>query len=185
MCLSCTIEEVTGIDLSTEAGHDALEALGRIPWPDATPAMLECASYIVALHAHPDGGTGGPLHIVVDDDNVDDSNLAYCRGNIVSWDAYDTESPPETVDRARALSTWILDLLDPMSTKERAVTIALADGNLKVIEEYPPGEDRKRLRVWMPAAEFPIREDIFDDAGSVVGFQWGFKTRVQGEEQPA
>lgn len=175
MCLSCTIEEVTGVDLSTEEGHDAVDALGRIPWPNATPAMLECGAYVAALYAHPDGGTGGPLHVVVDDDNVEDSNLEYCRGNIDGWVAYDTESAPETVERVRALSRWILDLMGPMCTKERAVTLALSRGSLQAMRDGT---------VWMPATEFPVREDVFDDDGKVVGFQWGFKRRTHGDEQP-
>lgn len=169
MCLSCVIEEVAGFDLQTEEGHEALQALrekgGRIEWPLATEAMLECAAYVNALYGNPAGGTGGPLHIVTDDYNVEDTHLAYCRENLDDWAGFD--ATPEVELRARALSRWILDLLDPMSTRERSVTMALAHGSLREVHGV----------VYMPSTEFPIRETLYDDQGNANGWQWGFKTK--------
>lgn len=165
MCMTCVIEEVTGLDLSTDEGHDALEKLGRIPWPEATDAMLEAAGYIGALYGAPSGGTGGPLHVVTDDFNVEDSNLQFARDWIPKWEAYGDHGDDE---RVRILSGWILDLLDPMSEIERSVAIALGHGDLATVFG----------RVYMPATEFPIREEIRDDKGNLIGTQWGFRHRT-------
>jgi hypothetical protein len=167
MCLSCIIEEITGLDLATQEGHDELEKLGRIPWPTATAEMIECAAYVSALHENPAGGTGGPLHIVTDDNNVEDSHLKFCRDQIEdgSWKGYDCTDKQEI--QVKALGLWILDLMDPMSLAERQVALGLACGHITQIHGH----------VYMPSTEFPIRERIEDDEGNYVGFQWGFKTR--------
>jgi hypothetical protein len=173
MCLSCVIEEVTGFDLQTDEGHEALQVLkekgGRIEWPKATNEMIECAAYVSALYANPAGGTGGPLHVTVDDYNIDDINLDGCRNGIDNWESYD--ETPEQELRVKALSRWILDLLYPMSTVERSVTLALAHGSLREVNGH----------VFMPSTEFPIRETLYDADGNANGWQWGFKTRVVEE----
>lgn len=171
MCLSCTIEQVTGIDLSGDEGHDALaryreEHGGRIPWPDATDRMFEAAQYIASLYANPAGGTGGPVHIVTDDFNVTDGNLKYCRDNLERWTSYNCEEADE--ERCKALSLWILDLLQPMTEAERSVTMALGHGELSIVGG----------KIFMPSTEFPVREDVCDDTGKIVGWRWGFRSRV-------
>jgi hypothetical protein len=167
MCLSCTIEEVTGLDLSTDEGHDALEKLGRIPWPKADDRMLECAAYIAAMYAHPDGATGGPLHIVTDDFNVADDNLAFCRKSLDDgWPPHEDVYPD--AEHVVTLAGWILELLDPMDEVGRSVTIALSHGDLAAVHGH----------IYMPSTEFPIREEIVDDDGNKVGTQWGFRHRT-------
>jgi hypothetical protein len=52
-------------------------------------------------------GAGGPLHIVTDDYNVEDSSLAHCRGSLADYD---------DVHHAAAL---ILDMLAPLSIEDR------------------------------------------------------------------
>ena len=169
MCISCTIEEVTGLDMSTDEGHEEFAKLDRIPWPDASDSMLEAAAYIGALYAAPSGGTGGPLHVVTDDFNVNDHNLFFCRNYIVEWEPYGEGKDEE---RVRLLSAWILDLLEPMSEVERSVSIALGHDQLAVVGG----------KVYMPSTEFPIREDILDEDGNRVGTQWGFRhRRVEGQ----
>lgn len=128
MCLTCTLEEVTGLDLTTEEGQEAYRALTHIPWPLVTPMMVEAAAYIAALYAHPAGGTGGPLHVTTDDHNVEDSSLEFCRGHLKVWTPHDDDLDME---RVLALSEWILDLLDPMTLAERQVSISIAHGDLK------------------------------------------------------
>lgn len=170
MCLSCTIEEVTGLDLQTEEAHDKLQAMResgeRIDWPKATDEMVECAAYIAALYANPAGGTGGPLHVTVDDYNVDDNCLNGCRDSLDEWTGYDCT--PEQELQCKALSRWILALLYPMSVVERSVTVALAHGDITQIHGH----------VFMPSTEFPIREEVRDAEGNYIGTQWGFKRRV-------
>lgn len=170
MCLSCAIEEITGVDLSTDEGHEKLAEIkkengGRIPWPKVTDEMEEAAALIGALYANPAGGTGGPLHITTDDNNVEDSNLAFCRKNIDEWTGYD--STPEQEHRAKVISDWILDLLEPMDLTQRQVAVELGHGSLSAFNG----------RVYMPSMEIPIREDILDAEGNRVGWQWGFRSR--------
>lgn len=164
MCLTCTIEEVTGLDLSTDEGHEAIAKLDRIPWPAVTDEMREAAALIGALYANPAGGTGGPLHIVTDDDNVEDSNLEYCSKGLNEWKGWDCT--PEQEERVKVISGMILDLLWPLDTKQRAVTVSLGYGFLSEIDG----------RVYMPNTEFPIREEIELENGQRI-FQWGFRSR--------
>lgn len=163
MCLACTIEEVTGFDLSTDEGHEALEKLGRIPWPEVTEEMREAAALIGALYANPAGGTGGPLHIVTDDDNVEDSNLEFCSKDLSEWKGWDCT--PEQEERVKVVSGMILDLMWPLDTKQRAVTVSLGLGSLM----------EANGRVYMPKTEFPIREVVLDNGQRI--FQWGFRSR--------
>jgi hypothetical protein len=165
MCLSCIIEQITGFDLSTDEGHDALSRLRRIPWPTATDEMIECAAYVRALYENPAGDTGGPLHIVTDDNNVEDSHLSFCRELIGEWTGYDCW--PEQEHRAKVISGWILDLMEPMDVIQRQVTLGLGHGDLAEHHGH----------VFMPSTEFPIREDVLDDDGNRIGWQWGFRTR--------
>lgn len=174
MCLGCVIEEITGFDLQTDEGHDALAAMKargeRIPWPAVTDEMKEAAALIGALYANPAGSTGGPLHITTDDNNVEDGNLEFCRKDIETWAGWDCT--PEQEDRVKVISGWILDLLWPMDTKARAVTIELGHGNLSEFNG----------RVYRPSTEFPIREEVRDAEGNYLGTQWGFRSRTVGSQ---
>lgn len=164
MCIQCAIELVTGLDLATDEGHEQLARLGRIPWPDVTDGMRECAALISALYAG-EAGTGGPLHVVTDDDNVEDSSLAFARTQITN------PSHPENYkdwDKVATISRWILDLMDEMYPVQRIVTNALAHGSLAEIHG----------KVYMPRTEFPIRETVYDDDGNAVGTRWGFRSRM-------
>lgn len=171
MCLSCTITELTGVDLSLGEGHEALAEIkkangGRIPWPPVTKEMRQAAKLIAALHEMPAGGVGGPIHIVTDDTNVEDDHLSYCRGYIDEWWGHKDYSEYEA-GKVVTICGWILDLLEPMDTKQRSVTVSLANGYI----------DEIHGRVYMPATEFPIREDTLDAEGNRVGWQWGFRSR--------
>jgi hypothetical protein len=53
----------------------------------------------------------GALHIVIEDENVDDDNLEFCRSR-----------PEITADELR-----ILDLLQPLTERQREAIIVLAD----------------------------------------------------------
>jgi hypothetical protein len=53
----------------------------------------------------------GALHIVIEDENVDDDNLEFCR-----------HQPEITADELR-----ILDLLQPLTERQREAIIVLAD----------------------------------------------------------
>lgn len=54
----------------------------RPEWPEITPLMLETSRLIEQLYELPNCSVGGPLHILTDDQNVDDDNLAFCWGAV-------------------------------------------------------------------------------------------------------
>jgi len=56
--------------------------------------------------------SGGPLHIVVDDYNTEDSSLEFCRNDGVNY--CDDDNPA-----VRPLCLAILDLLEPLSEADR------------------------------------------------------------------
>lgn len=60
------------------------------------------------------GDPFGPLHIVIEDWNLDDENLAYCRAEC----AGDPDEP-------------LLDALTALTLSERATAMAIADGYLQ------------------------------------------------------
>lgn len=109
MCWNCVIE----------AGGDTIEV---------TDEMIRVARIIDWFHTHEDCGAGGPLHIVTDDTNVDDSSLEFCRQQLAAggyegfglgrqWVAH----APEVI----AVAGVILDGLQPMSEAQRARTVNL------------------------------------------------------------
>lgn len=51
--------------------------------PPNRPTVPEVAALLAAYGRKPGNGVGGSLHIVVDDGNVSDSDLHYCRQHAV------------------------------------------------------------------------------------------------------
>lgn len=64
---------------------------------------------------------GGGLHNVVDDWNLDDGSLKFCR-DYIEAPGYDAE--PERLEAERAC----IDLLSRLSEEERAAALALQEG---------------------------------------------------------
>lgn len=84
----------------------------------------ECATLIRRLHEefdHCGGGVGAALHIVTDDQNIDDGSIAFCARAIGNhW----SDIPPPGVSEhdiaaMQALERQILDALRGMSKTQR------------------------------------------------------------------
>ena len=66
---------------------------------------------------------GGPAHIVTDDWNIEDEDIASCGTDEASGD-----DPPEVIEAARV----VLALFSPMTEAQRATVLAINDGFLPV-----------------------------------------------------
>jgi hypothetical protein len=66
------------------------------------------------LHEQPDGRVGGPLHIITDDGNIRDSDVAYC------WRSLNTGDPEKNAI-VRVLCREILQLLLQLTESQRMV----------------------------------------------------------------
>lgn len=71
----------------------------------------EAVSLIAELYAHPDGGTGGPLHVLLDDFGVESVRV---------WDDPDKPFPAELVELAHRIAA----LMAPMAVEQRAAVLA-------------------------------------------------------------
>lgn len=126
MCLTCAIEEVApSID-----GEQV--AIADVPWPEMTAKMREAVLLVRRLYSEKDGlgiASGGHLHVFVDDFNVDDATIAFHRREQQdgSWRANDDYWRHYVdVDAMFELCGEILDLVEPMSSQQRATVLAAA-----------------------------------------------------------
>ena len=76
----------------------------------------EVLKSIQAIYAHHMGRTGGHLHIVLDDFNVEDEHVRFCRE--------DEESKDFFPDDLWELSRACLDLLEPLTADQRGAVIS-------------------------------------------------------------
>lgn len=116
MCRSCVRGDMEEAGVTYVAITDEMQSLARL---------------IEEFYQLPKCSTGGPLHITTDDNNVDDSNLEFCRKQI-DKDENDPWYGDETAEdkrRRRALGTEILDRLAALSIVERAVVCAMHHGD--------------------------------------------------------
>ena len=121
-----------------------------------TDDMVRIAQLIEAFYQLPGCSVGGPLHITVEDNNVTDHNLEFCRRTML-----DTDDHWSNANRSPArdeLGVTILDRLQALSEVERSVTCAMHHGDRYV----PPGTTR---RFTYPAV---IRLVDEDDGGIVI-----------------
>lgn len=83
--------------------------------PSTLPANAdEVLALVRAVYDAPDGGTGGNLHIVLDDWNLEDSSIRWCLER------------EGLTDAERACGEALL----AMTESERAAVLAVADGYL-------------------------------------------------------
>lgn len=86
-----------------------------------TPVVQEAARAIAEVYRY--SPSGGRLHIVIDDWNAEDDDLAHCRHRIT------TEQPTCYYEASqREAEAICLTLLEPMSLEERYSALALHDG---------------------------------------------------------
>lgn len=73
------------------------------------------------LHGLPECGFGGPLHIITDDSNVRDSDLKFCRDEILGkelhWSLVDQSD--EMRQKITAICLEILDILSHLTRRQR------------------------------------------------------------------
>src|SRR6478672_3703693 len=95
-----------------------------LPWEiEDTPASLIHAVVLIkeVYAEHP---SGGDLHIVLDDWNLEDANLAWCRGYMDGKQA----GKPVTKFNDQAPEYRLAALLAFMTERQRAYTLATAEG---------------------------------------------------------
>lgn len=85
------------------------------------------------------GAVGGPLHIVTDDGNVEDSYMLWCAGNLADWQRERNQEASDDLDRSDAAETVgeslaVLAALWPLTEDERLVACGLDNQRL---EEQP------------------------------------------------
>jgi hypothetical protein len=98
--------------------EDCLETYQAADALPPTSDMLKIVAMVQTLYERPGCGAGGPLHVVLDDFNLED-------GMLVPW-----SEPPEftwPVD-VMALASIICGQLSRMSLAERAAVVGLAHG---------------------------------------------------------
>lgn len=76
---------------------------------------------------------GGNLHIVTDDWNIEDSNIAFCRRLVTNGGKLDDGRPVDEDPRQLKLEAEILDLIEPMSEDERASALGLWKGYVPAV----------------------------------------------------
>ncbi len=97
-----------------------------------SPAVRHASDCVRRLHAHPRGATGGALHIVTDDWNVDDKSVRGCKSYIGRCEREAMKDPTNgrgDLDRYReltALEQACFDAFLGLNVQER--TSALAFG---------------------------------------------------------
>ncbi len=94
--------------------------------PPMTSAMWELAGLCWDWYQLPGNDVGGALHVVLDDMNIEDRNLAWCRTESIGvlWaDEGRVPAPPEYV----AAATAILDGLAVLDDAQRAIVVRMAD----------------------------------------------------------
>ena len=100
---------------------------------NVTPAALTAAGLakrLYKLHA-----SGADLHIVLDDWNLEDENVAFCRRQIAegvddpeySTDVRNYFAEQHAIPGLLDIERGILDLIEPMAESERGAMMALFD----------------------------------------------------------
>lgn len=139
----------------TVAHSDTCPTLAqREKWPPLVDSMKLVTPANDVLHRMNGCSTGGPLHVIVDDDNCDDHSVQWCRENLDAWMAewwdpkYEGDPPPiaATADEVKAQAIVILDLLDPLTELQRVVALHL--GREISPPQYPPPWPIEQIIGW-------------------------------------
>lgn len=120
MCMGCVYEYVTE-EHPTTIG-DSLRAI--VDEIRVRPAVVAAAAEVTALYKLPECSVGGPLHVVVDDTNVEDHFLEV-QVHIENLPGDPGPQPtawsPEVLDQAEK----VLAVLRPLTLVERAVATVI------------------------------------------------------------
>lgn len=128
MCLTCTLEEVTGIDSQDLEDGWTSQIVAAIQWPAVTDDMKLLARLRWALYECTSATTGGPMHVFTDDYNVEDTILNGCEEATKGKHWSDDERPDWPL--VREISRRMIELARPMTEAERAVALSLSWGEL-------------------------------------------------------
>lgn len=129
MCFSCVLEHLD----DGNGGH---------AWPPLTSIMLEAADLARDLYTR--YCTGGPLHVLIDDYNLDDGCVLsdWNLENIASFhygeytERFGVPLSYEQQDEDRRSFARLLKLLQEMNEAERNVAIAICDNAID-LKNYP------------------------------------------------
>ena len=100
---------------------------------NVTPAAIEAAGLAKRLYEL--DASGADLHIVLDDWNLADENVAFCRSQLsesFDWSRYSEKvllyfNERHTIPGLLDIERGILDLIEPMPESERGAMMALFD----------------------------------------------------------
>lgn len=116
MCVDC---------IRKYGGHDVLEV---------TPEMAEATALVEWVYDQDEYGVGGPLHVQLDDYNLEDRNLT--ANSLVWWTrgyparegirAFEPPAPDGFPEGHEEKFLRLLELLRGMSLAERAVAVGMA-----------------------------------------------------------
>ncbi len=133
MCLGCVIELLQDSDEDGLIDND----WRRLDWPEITESMADGVHLIRYLYCRSglDCGTGGQLHVLLDDYNCDDHLMeAYAKDLETPYAYYSME--------AWAVCKKILEITIALDEKQRMTMISCAHDNIPPL----PREYRKVKR---------------------------------------
>lgn len=119
-----------------------------------TSELMALVAKIEAFYRLPGCGVGGPLHITVEDQNIDDHSLDFCRATLAGGTIAATYHAEGKTPERDALGTAILDGLAALTEPERFVVCSIHWGDRYVA----PG----RTRTFSYPASVEL---VGDDAG--------------------
>lgn len=96
--------------------------------PSAVTPAIEASAALVKRLYDKFSCVGGNLHIVTDDWNLENGDLAFCRDQVNDVQQGQPGKYADTSPFQVELETSILDAMEAMSEQERYVVLALADG---------------------------------------------------------
>lgn len=111
------------------------------------------------LYNHPDGGVGGPLHIITDDSNIEDHHVLWCWRNIQN------EPDPEMKDICTNLLLNLRLLSEPQrmlwwlkeQIKRQDPNLDILELALKAVDAHIEEEDRGS---GLYTAKIKVRDEI-------------------------
>lgn len=124
MCRNCVASYMLDLgdrDFVTDDEWDSIE------WPDSTPEMQRLTAAIQRLYGFDTCSVGGPLHIVTDDYNIEDSSIDFCERDLdTHWSL--NEISADEREEITETTREIIALMRPMTLQERVVALGRTDG---------------------------------------------------------
>lgn len=96
---------------------------------EITPAIRLTAAIIGELYEI--SSVGGNLHIVINDWNLDDSSVEWCKDRVLRIKKGIMEKYDDTDPEQLEIESRIINLLLPMTVSERGAVLALVDGYIE------------------------------------------------------